>query len=148
MADLVRWDPFREIASLREDFNRAFAPWWRTPTEREWATGTWAPPVDIYETKDDVIVTTEVPGLKEDEVDLSVRKNILTITGTMKEEPDLEGRTYHYRERRWGTFQRSFTLPVEVNAEAARASFRNGILEVRLPKAEEAKPKSIKIDVH
>ncbi|MBC7260093.1 MAG: Hsp20/alpha crystallin family protein [Chloroflexi bacterium] len=146
MADLVRWDPFREMVSLREamdrlfeeSFVRPFGPLFR-------AEGVSTLAIDMYETDNDVVVKASVPGVKAKDLDITVTGNMLTIKGEVKEESEGKKGDYHYRERRYGAFQRSVTLPVDVQADKAEATFEDGVLTLRLPKVEEAKPKQITI---
>lgn len=148
MASLRRWDPLREMVSLREAMDRLFEdsfvrPFTGLPAiQRE---GVITPAIDMYETDNDVVVKTALPGVKPDDVDVTVTGNTLNIKGEMKEEFDETKGDYHYRERRVGAFHRAVTLPVEVEAGKAEASFDNGVLTLRLPKAEEVKPKQITI---
>jgi HSP20 family protein len=126
---------------FEESFVRPFG-------ERSWLAddaGTLA--LDIYENDDNLVVETSLPGISPDEVDISVAGNSLTIKGETKREEEKEknGR-YHYRERRYGAFQRTVSLPMEVNADEAEATFENGVLKLNLPKVEEAKPKRITVE--
>lgn len=146
MADLVRWDPFREMVSLREAMDRLFEESFVRPFGplfRAEGVGTLA--IDMYETDNDVVVKASVPGVKAKDLDITVTGNTLTIKGEVKEEAEEKKGGYHYRERRYGAFQRSVTLPVDVEADKAEATFEDGVLTLRLPKVEEAKPKQITI---
>jgi len=105
----------------------------------------WAPAVDIYETDEKMVIKAELPGLRKEDVDIEVRDNTLTLRGERKFEKEIRRENYHRVERAYGSFQRSFTLPSTVKQEAIEAAFKDGILEISLPKAEEAKPKQIKI---
>lgn len=145
MSNLIRWEPAREIVSLREAmdrlFNEAFThPFWP-------ATGFQSLAVDMYQTDDEVIVRAALPGLKADDVQLSITGDLLTIKGEFKEKSDTKEKAYHLREQRYGAFERTLSLPVEVVADKAKAEFEDGILTITLPKAEEAKPKVINIKV-
>jgi len=150
MADVVRWDPFRDMVSLRDAMDRLFDESFVRPRgEGAMLAGrerTLA--VDVYETEDDLVVEASLPGIKPEEVDISVVGNTLTIKGEREEhrEKEEEGK-YYFREQRYGAFQRSIGLPVEVNADKAEATFENGVLKLSLPKAEEAKPKHIQVQV-
>lgn len=141
---LMRWQPFEELMSLREAMDRLFEEsivWprsWLAPAAQNFA-------VDIYETKDDVVVKASLPGVKPEDVEVSVVGDTLTIKGEMKEEKDIKEENYIRKERRYGSFCRSFTLPVSVNPDKATAEFENGVLTLTLPKAEEVKPKTIAI---
>lgn len=141
---LMRWQPFEELMSLREAMDRLFEEsivWprsWLAPAAQTFA-------VDIYETKDDVVVKASLPGVKPEDVEVSVVGDTLTIKGEVKEEKDIKEENYIRKERRYGSFCRSFTLPVSVNADKATAEYENGVLTLTLPKAEEVKPKTIAI---
>ncbi len=144
---IVRWDPFRDVMSLQERMNELFERTMRRRAEEEegLAPRAWSPAVDIYETDEKMVIKAELPGLKKEDIDIEVRDNTLTLKGERKFEKEIKQENYHRVERAYGSFQRSFTLPGTVKQEAIEASFRDGILEVSLPKAEEAKPKQIKI---
>ncbi len=146
---LIRWDPFREMSSLQERMNRLMSDFrTRTPwTEEEMAQGAWVPAVDIYETKDSIVLNVELPGVTKEEISLEVKDNTLTLRGEKKMEKDVKEESYHRMERTYGSFMRAFTLPSTVQQEKVKARFKDGILEVSIPKAEEAKPKQIKVDV-
>jgi len=145
MADLVRWEPFRELMSLREAMDRLFEESFVRPRE-SWLTpfeGTLA--VDMYETPEEVVVKTAIPGIDPKDIDVSVVGDTLTIRGETKAEEEEKGANYIRRERRYGSFCRSLPLPTSVVADKATAEFSRGILTLRLPKAEEVKPKRIEI---
>ena len=146
---LIRWDPFREVTSLQERMNRLFSDFrLRSPfAEEEITQGTWVPPVDIYETNDSIVLEAELPGITKDSISLEVKDNTLTLKGEKKFEKDVKEENYHRVERSYGSFQRVFTLPSTVQQDKVKAKFRDGILEITLPKVEEAKPKQIKVEV-
>jgi len=146
---IVRWDPFQDLISLQERMNRLFEQTLdRSRGEREgMVAGTWAPAVDIYETPDSIVLQAELPGLSKDDIDIQVRDNVLTLKGERRSEKEVKEGNYLRVERAYGGFQRAFTLPAAVQADKVRAVFRDGVLDVSIPKAEEAKPKQIKIDV-
>ena len=142
---MIRWDPFREIMSLRNAMDRLFEDSFVHPT-RVWPElGGGQLAIDMYQTDDDVVVKASLPGLKPEEVDISVTGDTLTIRGEHKEEKEVKQEDYLYKERRYGVYNRSVTMPVQVKAEKAEAVFDNGILTLTLPKAEETKPKQIKV---
>ncbi len=146
MADLVRWDPFREMMSLREAMDRLFEESFVRP--RDWLTpfeGAATLALDVFETDDDVTVRASIPGVKPEDIDITITGDTLTIKGETKEEKEDKKGNYHLRERRYGAFQRSITLPTHVNADKAKAEFEHGVLTLTLPKLEEVKPRSIKI---
>lgn len=145
----VRWDPFHGLVSLQERMNRLFEQTLdRSRGEREgMAAATWAPAVDIYETPDSIVLQAELPGLSKDDIDIQVRDNVLTLKGERRSEKEVKEGNYLRVERAYGGFQRAFTLPAAVQADKIRAVFKDGVLDVSIPKAEEAKPKQIKIEV-
>ncbi len=147
MTDLVRWEPFRELMSLRDAMDRlveeSFVPTLRT----SWFGGDLSSvlAVDMYETKDDVVIKATVPGVSPDDLDISVSGDVLTIKGETKEEKKTEEVNYIRQERRFGAFRRDIQLPVAVNLDKAEATFEDGVLTLTLPKAEEVKPKKLTV---
>lgn len=147
--EVVRWEPFNEMVSLRDAVSRLLEDSfirpaaWPLPFEGS----AWSMPVDMIETKDNVVVKAAVPGVKPDEIDLSVTGDTLTIKGETKAEEKFEEGSYLRKERRFGAFQRTLTLPTNVVADKAKAEFENGVLTLTLPKSEEVKPKSIKVNL-
>ncbi len=142
---IIRWEPFREMMSLREAMDRLFEdslvrPWRFWPDAARWEL-----PIDMYQTANDVIVKAALPGVKPEEVDISITGDTLTIKGEHREEEEVKQEDYFCKERRYGTFSRSVTIPVPVKSGQAEAVFENGILTLTLPKAEEIKPKQIKV---
>jgi HSP20 family protein len=148
MTGIIRWDPFRELAALQERMNTLFedASGRRRKTD-DYITGSWIPAVDVRETKDTLEITVEVPGLDPKDVEISVENSILTLKGCRNFEKAAEGETYHRVERSYGAFERSFTLPTNVDPERINAVYRHGVLALSLPKREEAKPRAISIRV-
>lgn len=144
--NLVTWDPYRELNSLQGRFNRVFGGA-LAPRERDEELGlaAWIPPVDIMEEKDRILLTAELPGFQESDVEVQMEGNLLTLRGERKSETEKEGRTFHRMERSYGQFVRSFTLPNNVDRDRIKASFANGLLQIEMPKREEAKPRQIKI---
>ena len=146
MPDLVRWEPFRELISLREAMDRLFEESFVRPWGGRLAPlGVEALAVDMYETDDDIVVKASLPGVKPEEVDISVTGNTLTIKGETKAEEEVKEKNYIRRERCYGAFSRALTLPTQVDVNKAEAVFENGVLTLTLPKAEEVKPKTIKV---
>jgi HSP20 family protein len=143
MSDLIRWEPAREIMSLREAMDRLFDDAFTRPLS---LTGTWSvPAVDMYQTDDEIVVKAALPGVKADEVQISVTGEVLTIKGEVKQEEEKKERSWHIRERRYGSFERSIILPTDVVADKAKAEFENGVLTITLPKAEDVKPRTISV---
>ncbi|MBI2071488.1 MAG: Hsp20/alpha crystallin family protein [Gemmatimonadetes bacterium] len=136
------WD---ELSATRRDVDRVLDRFFNQPAGTQ---AFWAPAVDVRETNDEIHVTTELPGLAPEDVHVTVENGVLTIGGEKKQELQ-EGKeegSYHLFERRYGRFERSFTLPRSVNAEQVKARFQDGVLTIVLPKAEEAKPRKVQID--
>jgi HSP20 family protein len=148
MADLIRWDPFRGAISLREAIDRLLEEPFARPFSGWPLSGVEAQPLalDLYETDDNLVVETSLPGINPDDVEISIVGNTLTIKGETEHEAEKEEKgRYHYRERRYGAFQRSIILPTGVNTDAAEAVFKDGVLKLTLPKVEEAKSKRIEV---
>ena len=144
MSNLIRWEPAREMKTLREAMDRLVDDAFTRPLSM--AGNGWAvPAVDMYQTDNEVVVKAALPGMKAEDVQLNVTGEVLTIKGEIKQKEEVKEKAYHLREQRWGMFERSVILPAEVVADKAKADFENGILTIALPKAEEAKPKSITI---
>ncbi len=143
MSNLIRWEPAREMMTLREAMDHLFDDAFTRPlTLRD---GWSAPAIDMYQTDDEIVVKASLPGVKADEVQINITGEILTIKGETKQVEEKKDKAWHMREQRWGTFERAIALPTEVTADKAKAEFENGILTITLPKAEEVKPKIISI---
>ena len=146
MANIVRWEPFRDLISLREAMDRLFEESFIRPRAGWLAPlGAGALAVDMYETDQDVVIKSSVPGVKAEDIDITITGDTLTIKGETKAEEKVEKANYVRQERRYGAFSRSVTLPTTIVAEKAKAEFENGVLTLTLPKAEEVKPKAIKV---
>jgi HSP20 family protein len=144
---LARWTPMHNLRPLQEEMNRLFQEFVRGGNggEAGWATGTWTPPVDIYESDDALVLTVELPGVSKDDVSIEIHQNTLILRGQRKPEAGVQEDRYHRVERAYGNFQRAFTLPFMVDQDKVHATYKDGILELRLPKSEAAKPKRISI---
>jgi HSP20 family protein len=143
---IVRYDPFRDLRTLQEEVNRLFSTnLTRAFDDEGIARGTWAPSVDIYENKDQIVLEAELPGMNQEDFDLSVENNVITLRGERKFEKTEETDNYHRVERSYGAFTRSFTLPQTVSPEGATAEYNNGVLRVTLPKREETKARRIQV---
>lgn len=140
------WEPFREIQS---EMNRLFDGFFGRPTAITARIDgrAWMPVVDMYETKDDLILNFELPGVREKDVSLSIMGDLLTVKGERSFNQESKEDHAHHVERAYGKFERSVQLPMPVKADGVKATYRDGVLEVKLPKAEESKPKEIKIDI-
>lgn len=143
---IVRWDPFRELVSLSNRLDRVLseAPRFGRDTE---SYGNWIPPVDIFEKNDELVLRAELPGMDREDIDLRVENGVLTLTGERGQDAAVTEESAHRRERVYGSFSRSFTLPASVDAGKIAASYKDGILEVVLPKSEASKPKRVEIRV-
>jgi HSP20 family protein len=137
------------LVSIRDEMNRLFDNFFTGWPERRGALleGEWAPSIDVAETAEEVTVTAELPGVAQDDVDITITDNVLTLKGEKKEEKEIKKKNYHRIERSYGIFQRSVNLPTSVQADKAKATYKDGVLHIAIPKVEEAKPKQIKIDV-
>lgn len=148
MSNLIRWEPAREMMTLRDAMDRLFDEAFTRPFSL-FDGGTNAahmsPAIDMYQTSDDVVIKAALPGLKADEVQINVTGDVLTLRGETRQSEEVQEQTYHLREHRWGSFERSIPLPVTVLADKAKAEFENGVLTVTLPKAEEVRPKTIAV---
>ena len=144
---LIRWDPFRDLLSLQDRMNRLFEESMTRNKvfEEALTTGVWSPVVDIYETDKSVILKAELPGMTKDDIVIEINENNLILKGERKFQKDIREENYHRIERSYGTFSRSFTLPDTVDRNKVSASFKDGILEITIPKIEGAKPKQIEI---
>ena len=141
---LIRWDPMREVNSLRDDMDRLFDSMiGRYPTEH---AAVWAPALDVEETKEAVIVRTELPGMKKEDIKISVSGDELCISGERKHEAEDKGKTFHRIERAYGKFQRALVLPADVQGDKAKAAYKDGVLELTLPKSEKAKSHEIAVN--
>jgi len=144
--DLTRWET--EMDRMMEDFfGRNRRPWWPSVWSRDRARELIAPALDIYEEKDDIVVKAELPGMTKDDIEVDISNSHLTLKGEKKKEEKIEEEGYFACERAYGAFHRSVELPKGVQADKVKASFKNGILEIRLPKTEEAKTKEIKVKI-
>ena len=147
MSNLTRWDPFREMMSLRNAMDCMFdnaifgsqAGWFRPMT--------WDLAMDVLEKEDEYLVKASLPGISSDDLEITYNADMLTIKGEVKEEKDVKEHRYHLRERRYGSFSRSVALPSTIKADAIEAIYESGVLTLHLPKAEEAKPKRIQVHV-
>lgn len=146
---IVRWsDPFREFAQLQDRINRVFTDAYGRSDEGLMTSGAWVPPVDIYQNGDhEVVLKAELPDMKREDIEITVDNGTLTIKGEKTLSSDVKEEQFHRIERRYGTFSRSFSLPQTVDAGRVSADYRDGVLTVKLPMREEAKPRQIKVNV-
>lgn len=148
--NIVRFDPFREMTSLQERVNRIFADAYSRHGEDDLTSrGSWVPPVDIFENdQHELVLKAELPDVTREDINLRVENNTLTIGGQKKAETEVKEQQYRRVERNYGSFSRSFTLPATVDTGAIAAEFKNGVLTIRLPLREEAKPRQIQVAVN
>jgi HSP20 family protein len=144
---LRRWSPGRDILSMRDELHRVINELFAmTAGDEDTRTPSiWMPAVDTYETDDAVVLKVEIPGFSKDDFSLEVRQNTLTLQGERRQEVELKEEGYHCRERAYGRFERSFILPTTVDQDRMQATYKDGVLEVRLPKTEAAQPKRVAI---
>ena len=143
---IIRWDPFRDMVSLREKMNRLFEDVFTgRADDKELASSTWAPAVDIFETENELVMSAEIPGIDEKDIEIKLEDNTLTLKGERKFEKETKEENYHRIERSYGSFYRAFTLPNSVDLDKIHAEHENGILKITLPKRQELKPRNVKI---
>jgi HSP20 family protein len=141
---VVRWEPFRELSSLQTEMNRLFNAAFETPAGNGGARR-WTPAMDVVETEDHFVLRADLPGLTEGDVNIELEDNVLTVSGERKAEHEEKREGYYRVERASGSFSRSLTLPKGIDPEAVTAGFEKGVLEVRVPKPEQRKPRKITI---
>jgi HSP20 family protein len=143
---IVRWEPLRELTTLQNEMNRLFGTVFDTPTQSNGGTmRRWMPAMDLVEAEGYFVLTADLPGLSEEDVNIEVEDRVLTVSGERKATHEVSKDGFHRVERAFGTFSRSLTLPEGINPEAVEASFDRGVLEVRIPKPEQPKPRKISI---
>ena len=143
MSNITRWEPFRDLTSVRKDVDRLFDEFFSMPATGQ--TGWGMPMIDMYQTEDEIVVKATLPGLDPDDLDIQITGDLLTLRGEVKADVVEEGAKYHLREHRYQSFSRSLNLPAQVVADKASAEMKNGVLTLAIPKAEEAKPKVISV---
>jgi HSP20 family protein len=146
--EIAPWRPFRELERMRKEMDRLWDSFFEErPIRKAEETGEWVPSLDVSETKNEIVVKAEIPGMGPKDIDISLSNDILTIKGEKKQEREEKEATYHFIERSYGKFVRSIRLPGEVKSDKINASHKNGVLDITLPKSEEAKKKEVKIKV-
>lgn len=150
---VTKWSPMKEIEEMRRDIDRLFGEffepfhrrrrWWPKPTEG----GVVVPNIEMYDRKSEIVIKADLPGVGKDQIDLTITKDTFTLKGEVRCEEEVKEEDYYLSERSYGSFSRTISLPTEVDSEKAKATFKNGVLEVVLPKREEVKPKEIRIEV-
>jgi HSP20 family protein len=149
MAIVRWWDPMRDLTVIQDKMNLIFEDTFSRTRGREegLTTGLWTPAVDIYETDTSVVVKAELPGVQKEAVGVEVKDGVLTLRGERKYEKEVKEENFHRIERSYGSFQRAFSLPTTVDQDKVTAAMKDGVLEVTLPKKEQAKPKQIAVQV-
>jgi HSP20 family protein len=150
---IVKWSPYRELETMKRNMDKLFGEFFEASPRRDWPL--WhrlkpeivVPSIDMYDKKNEIVVKAELPGMTKDHIDLTINDGSLILKGELKKEEEVKEENYYARERSYGSFTRTITLPAEVDKEQVKAKFKDGILEITLPKKEEAKPKEIKVDV-
>jgi HSP20 family protein len=144
---IARWNPYRDMMNVRDEMNRVFNEFFGHGGQEEgtWYTGAWSPPVDIYETNEALVMKAELPGFSKDDISIELKENTLVMKGERKRQDEVKEGNYHRTERVYGAFQRSFLLPTTVEHDKVTASYKDGILELHLPKVPAAQPKRIAV---
>ena len=150
---ITRWEPYRELSTLQDRLNRLFQDTWKNPGQmgshegEALLSGSFAPPVDVYEDDHNILVKMEVPGIDQKDIDIRLENNVLSVKGERKLEKEEKEENFQRIERRYGAFTRSFTLPNTVDTESVKADYEQGVLKITLAKRAEAKPKQIKVNI-
>jgi HSP20 family protein len=143
---IIRWDPFRDMVTLRDKMNKLFEDSYSGRAEESGLLqGTWAPSVDIFESENELVLTAEVPGIDEKDIEIKLEDNTLTLKGERKLEKETKEENYHRIERSYGSFFRSFSLPNYVDHDKIQAEYQNGVLKITMPKRQESKSRKVKI---
>jgi len=145
--ELVRWNPIRDMFSLRNHMNRVFGDFY-FPTNREegdLSIWNWNPVVDVYDNDDNIVLKAEIPGIDKKDIEVDVKGRVLTLKGERSSDNEVKEDNYYRRERCFGKFERAFNLPVDVELDKIRANYKDGVLEIEIPKPEEKKPKQITV---
>ena len=145
---LVRWDPFRELEDMSERLNRVFSrPSLRNSGKENLTVADWMPTVDISETEGEYLIKAELPEVRKEDVKVTVENGVLTLQGERRQEKEEKGKRFHRVECSYGSFVRSFTLPESVDESSVKAEYKDGVLNLHLPKSEKVKPKAIDVKV-
>jgi HSP20 family protein len=145
-----KWSPLKELEDMRRDMDRLFDEFTKPARRRRtWpkSEGLVIPSIDLYDKKTDIVVKIELPGVRREDIDLTITKDTLMLKGEIKKDDDVQEEDYYISERMFGSFSRTVALPFEVESEKAQATMNNGLLEIVIPKREQARPKEIKIEV-
>lgn len=145
---IVRWQPYGAVASLQNSINKLFNDAFsRANIDEDFALSAWKPVVDIFDKEDAIVIHAELPGVKKEDVTIEVKDNILTLRGERSESKEIKEDKYYRKERTFGSFHRAFSLPAAINPDTIKANFKDGILEIEIPKPEEQKPKQVTISI-
>ena len=145
---IVRWDPFRELSTMQDRVNRIFGDYYRGLDDDVMRRGAWVPPVDIYDNGNhELVIKAELPDMNKDDIEIIVENNMLTLRGEKKMDNEMKEEYCHRIERTYGAFSRSFSLPTTVDTTKVSADYKSGVLTIKLPVREEAKPKQIQVKV-
>lgn len=143
---IIRWDPFRDLLTIREKMNHHFdEAVISRGEEKDLVSNSWTPTVDVFETENELVLSAEVPGINEKDIEIKIEDNTLTLRGERKFEKETKEENYHRIERAYGSFFRSFSLPLYVNQDTIKAEHLNGVLKIVMPKKPELKPRQVKI---
>ena len=147
MMNLVRWSPWREMNTLQNRLNHLFADSFFQPSrsDDDLSLGTWHPVVDMYDEDDRIIISAELPGMEKKDISVDVKDRVLTLSGERNHDNEVKEENYYRRERAYGKFQRTFSLPADVDSDKIKADFQDGLLKIEVPKPEKQKPKEITI---
>ena len=147
MMNLVRWNPYGEMTAMKNRINRRFSePYWATRRmDDDSDMGMWNPAVDLYEKDDHFVINAELPGVDKKNISIDLKDRMLTISGERSYENEAKEENYYRRERSYGKFQRAFTLPADVDSDKIKAEFKDGLLQIEVPKPEQQKPKQVTI---
>jgi HSP20 family protein len=146
---IVRWDPFRDVATLQDRINRIFTESFgrSRDLDDEVSLYDWRPPVDIYQAGDGIVIKVELPGVNKDDVSVEIKENVLTLKGERLLDPEIKDEHYYRKERNFGKFNRSFSLEEPIKPDLIKASFKDGILTIEVPRPEEEKPKQVTVNI-
>ena len=146
---IVRWDPFRDVATLQDRINRIFNESFdrSRDLDDEISLSDWRPPVDIFETDDGIVLKVELPGISKDDVSVEIKDNVLMLKGERLLDPQIKDEHYYRKERAFGKFQRSFSLQQSIKPNLIKATFKDGILTIEIPRPEEEKPKQVTVKI-
>ena len=147
---IVRWNPLDDILSLQRRMNKIFEDNFlgkKSSDDEELSLGLWSPAVDIYETESDIVLKAELPEVNQKDININIENNVLTLKGERKFEKETKEENFHRIERSYGSFSRSFNLPCSIDKDNVKASYKNGVLKITMPKKEESKPKQITVNV-